>query len=1126
MGFRVLMKKWHKALLAIVLIGFVLSCAAYFSRVYIATKYVSDICAKRQIKCDLTIKELTRTHLDIDELIISDDMGLETRIKGLQASYHNIFSAFELLDISIKHFGGDLVVTADGDIQNSLLKAVQFAPSSQPGQTLQLQNIPELNIETLKLAFEAPQFSAQLSSDWLEVTKSRSNTDDSLEVTGILELAHVQPRESGIKAIRFPAVLGFIANMNQNVQGVLSVTDFWASLETTGLAFETQDVSFEEGYLIAELITGPNYQAPKLDLALGGDKVRFKQMSELEFAHIDLDVEMPCLPKVDSNKGVTWPSLSACLAVDEPMTFDFSGVVGSHLSVNRGELNLLAKHDQVAITTYLQKLRYQGLQTKSLLAWVGLPHDKLSAALRCFIERNRSCLVPLDEAPFKLTLKGAGLPDHALSVIGNVQFDGQLPLMTALGRFQQSLTTYSHYDIELVGEIDFTTLAPNLIFKEINVQNEKAPLQISLKGEDGMALGGLNEEGLVINDAPLSIKYGDELALKTKLSATINRNETFRVVLADYHLNLASTKEAFNIMGDRVTATYMDGILNIAGVPDITYSGRGPAFDIARTHLHLPINFTSKSAQSDISLNACARVSTKGLQWGAAHLTQQVFEVCPKQAANLRSSSKQGFEVSWKDVEASMPELTYSTVDAKLNAQLSDAPWTVYYDKHKLLAKSAEARLHLEMSDDTLSTHLKDIEIRAGLDGNLKGAYFQLSSFGGRQLPIMLQNGNVIIEPQGSQILPLRIALNNIHIKEAEHIETLDAFHPVGFSGQMKVTKEGFGASGVVELLTPLTRLGQVTLSHDMASGQGEMGFEGDLLFFQEDHLQPHNISEIMRGVFTNAIGTVTLNAKAGWNADGFDTSGELEIKDMDFASVLGPVDGMNGTIAFKDLLALETYPSQRITMGTITPGLPLYDGVIDFQFLSAEAIKVESLSWPFADGYIIAEPFKWEFGDHEHYLTLKAERWDLDVLFAELGLNDIEVTGRVSGNIPLVSQTGGVIINDASLFTSADGGVIRYKPAYGEAAGENNEFVKLTFEALEDFRYRLLSLGLSGDLAGRMIVKLAVEGHNPAVYSGSDIKLQVTLETALMSLFNQVALVTSGDKAFEAYLAETGGQR
>jgi len=60
-----------------------------------------------------------------------------------------------------------------------------------------------------------------------------------------------------------------------------------------------------------------------------------------------------------------------------------------------------------------------------------------------------------------------------------------------------------------------------------------------------------------------------------------------------------------------------------------------------------------------------------------------------------------------------------------------------------------------------------------------------------------------------------------------------------------------------------------------------------------------------------------------------------------------------------------------------------------------------------------------------------------------------------------------------------------------------------MLFDALKDFRYEVLEVGLDGNLTGQMLLKLRVLGRNPDVLAGQPFQLNIGIDSALVPLLS-----------------------
>ena len=163
---------------------------------------------------------------------------------------------------------------------------------------------------------------------------------------------------------------------------------------------------------------------------------------------------------------------------------------------------------------------------------------------------------------------------------------------------------------------------------------------------------------------------------------------------------------------------------------------------------------------------------------------------------------------------------------------------------------------------------------------------------------------------------------------------------------------------------------------------------------------------------------------------------------------------------------------------------------------------------------------------DRGHGMALEIDGVDLGELLAVLEISDLSATGTISGVVPLYSE-GDALRIAASLAAAPAGGTIRYLPVAGAAArlGVAGDLGMLA-EALEDFHYDALSMGLEGDLVGDAVLRASVRGRNPSVEDGRPIHLNLRVETHLPSLLLGASASTRLPDVLERRLRDRVEQR
>ncbi len=129
----------------------------------------------------------------------------------------------------------------------------------------------------------------------------------------------------------------------------------------------------------------------------------------------------------------------------------------------------------------------------------------------------------------------------------------------------------------------------------------------------------------------------------------------------------------------------------------------------------------------------------------------------------------------------------------------------------------------------------------------------------------------------------------------------------------------------------------------------------------------------------------------------------------------------------------------------------------------------------------------------------------DILALYPQEGLYG---SGVLGGELPIRIDGNQVEINNGKLLSSAEGGIIRYKPTPEIALmGAQNPGVKLALGALTDLRFELLDLSLDYSPNGDTLFRARLKGHNPDWQQGRPIDLNLNIEENLLDLWRTLQL-------------------
>jgi hypothetical protein len=326
------------------------------------------------------------------------------------------------------------------------------------------------------------------------------------------------------------------------------------------------------------------------------------------------------------------------------------------------------------------------------------------------------------------------------------------------------------------------------------------------------------------------------------------------------------------------------------------------------------------------------------------------------------------------------------------------------------------------------------------------------------------------------------------------------------FAGGATLVDGVAGFSGVFTLANKGVQIAAVKGGHSLETGSGSLTFEPTPLIFIPRSFQPYDLSPLLRGP-ANVTGRADVSGGANWSAEGVKADATLNLRNIGFAlASAGIFEGVSGRVEVSDLVSMTSAPGQTITIDKVTLGLPIEKGTIRFQLVGYDAIRLESAEWPFVGGFIRVRPADFRFDAEQNRIVAQAVDWDLNKIIELFSVPDLKLDGIVSGDIPVVFSTGSARIDKAQLQASQKGGVIQFTGSAGDAAAQSDSNAKMLFDALKDFRYRVLKVGLDGDIAGRIVLSMNLEGRNPTVLDGAPFALNISVDSALMNLLNMTS--------------------
>ena len=164
------------------------------------------------------------------------------------------------------------------------------------------------------------------------------------------------------------------------------------------------------------------------------------------------------------------------------------------------------------------------------------------------------------------------------------------------------------------------------------------------------------------------------------------------------------------------------------------------------------------------------------------------------------------------------------------------------------------------------------------------------------------------------------------------------------------------------------------------------------------------------------------------------------------------------------------------MSVRSINPGILVENGVIRYQLLPDQLVKVERGEWPFMGGRLILQETVLNFGrPTAKRLTFEVVGLDAKTFVDTLGFKELDATGTFDGVLPMIFDEDGGRIVGGRLDSRPGGGSLAYNGVVNKA--NLGMMGGIAFDALRDLRFKSMIIRLDGDLAGEFATRLTIDG-------------------------------------------------
>jgi hypothetical protein len=159
------------------------------------------------------------------------------------------------------------------------------------------------------------------------------------------------------------------------------------------------------------------------------------------------------------------------------------------------------------------------------------------------------------------------------------------------------------------------------------------------------------------------------------------------------------------------------------------------------------------------------------------------------------------------------------------------------------------------------------------------------------------------------------------------------------------------------------------------------------------------------------------------------------------------------------------------------------------------------------------------------HQMTFSVRRLDLAKILSTEQQKGLEGTGTLNGTVPVIITSHGLTVDAGMLEAEPSGGVIRYAslPESPKVITESDSQLRLVAQALNNFHYTVLRVGLEYAENGTLNLGVRLEGKNPELTKSPPIHFNLTVQEHIPTLLKSLRFVHEIEDAVQKKLKQPG---
>ena len=317
-------------------------------------------------------------------------------------------------------------------------------------------------------------------------------------------------------------------------------------------------------------------------------------------------------------------------------------------------------------------------------------------------------------------------------------------------------------------------------------------------------------------------------------------------------------------------------------------------------------------------------------------------------------------------------------------------------------------------------------------------------------------------------------------------------------------------------------------LEYAFATQAGSVHLQLSPVQFDPSHLSWRKMVPLESFPVDVTGGHLSATASLTWSPEAGSGSATIMLEQLSGQYESIAVNGLTTTLnlhtAGADTLTMPE--PAKVTIAAVQTGVEITDLSLDLQLgwtppATLEWVALHNVSAAVFGGRVRSEGVRLDFAHPDQTFPVKVEQLDLQQLLHLEQQKGMEGTGVLDGVIPVIFTPTGVQVHDGILEARPPGGVLQYQPApeTAQEVAPADAQLSLVLQALSDFHYHALKLGIQYEEDGTLKLTARLEGKNPDWQQGRLVNFNLTVQENIPALLKSLQLVQGIEQSLQERL-------